>query len=257
MGVNEHLRRRWTVVPLAGSSAARTTDQEFRPTRETDDDDIARFLAAAYEDTIDFDPEADYPRELHTWRTHDGADDSASRLSFRDGQLVGACLIASDLGQPFLYEIAVHPGHRHRGLASAMLTSALSHLASAGREACSAWVTSGNLASERLLEAAGFVPVTPPVGRRHGVLLHRAGSVVAQLDLDETVFAGVAVDDDRAVVWLLGEPSGTPAEVDVNGTTVSIRWVATDDPRLPDLLSSIVPVRGVAALLAVRSAAPE
>lgn len=254
MGVREHLRRRWIVAPLTARSATRNTDGELRATHESHDEDVAELLAIAYVDMIDFDPDADYAHELLTWRTHDGADDSASRIAFIDGQLVGACLIGSELGHPFLYEIAVLPGHRQRGLAADMLTSSLSHLASAGHEACSAYVTAGNVASERLLGAAGFVPVTPPVGERHGVLLYRASSAVSQLELPETVVAGVAVDHERAVAWLIGEHVTTPADVDVNGTSVSIRWMATDDPRLPELLDSIMPVRGVASLLAARSA---
>lgn len=216
------------IAPItAQSTAALPTDRELWPTRASDDDDVARLLALAYEDTIDFDPDADFAHELHTWRTVDGADDLASRIAFSDDQLVGACLIGSEFGHPFLYEIAVLPGHRQRGLAADMLTSSLGHLASADHAACSAWVTAGNVASERLLEAAGFVAVTPPVDQRHGVLLYRAGSAVSQLELPTTVAAGVAVDDERAVAWLIGEHTTTPAAVDVNGTTVSIRWIAT------------------------------
>jgi hypothetical protein len=134
-----------------------------------------------------------------------------------------------------------------------MLTSSLSHLASASHEACSGWVTFGNVASERLLGAAGFVPVTPPTYRRHGRLLYQGGLAVSQLELPATVVAGVAVDGERAVAWLIGEPTTTPSDVDVSGTTVSIQWITTEDPRLPELATSIMPVRGVASLLAARS----
>jgi RimJ/RimL family protein N-acetyltransferase len=240
------------IAPITLEPTPHAVDREFLPTSASHDDHVAQLLAVAYDDTIDFDPDANYARELHTWRTHDGADDLASRIAFSDGQLVGACLIGSELGHPFLYEIAVHPDHRQRGLAADMLTSSLNHLAAAGHEVCAAYVTCGNVASERLLETAGFVPVTPPVDQRHGVLLYRAGSAVSQLDLLATVAAGVAVDDERAVARLIGEHTTTPATVDVNGTTVSIQWIAIDDPRLPELVSSIVPIHGVASLLAAR-----
>jgi hypothetical protein len=105
MGVDEHTRRLWMIAPITAQSTARQTDREFWPTAASTDDDVARLLALAYDDTIDFDPDADYAQELHTWRTRDGADDSASRIAFSDGQLVGACLIGAEFDQPFLYEM--------------------------------------------------------------------------------------------------------------------------------------------------------
>lgn len=249
-------RRRWAIAPLDRPPESVTTEVRVRPTSEADDEQLAAFLDTAYVGTIDFDPETDHRTVLHTWRTIDGADDAASRVVVHEGRIVGACLIGAELGQPFLYDVAVVDGCRRSGLAGAMLASSLDHLADSGHEACAAWVTDGNLASERLLGNAGFVPVTPPVGERAGIGYHRAGTALDRLDVNASIPAGATSDDDGSVLWLVGQRQDTPADVEIAGTTVAIRWVDPDDPTTAALIASMTPLRRIAWFLARRRECP-
>lgn len=113
-------------------------------------------------------------------------------------------------------------------------------------------VTHGNVASERLLADAGFVPVTPPVDDRTGVAYYRAATALDRLDVDTSVPVGVTVAPDGAALWLLGRATDTPSMVDVRGKRIDVRWRDVDDPGAHDIVAEMMPVRHIARLLASR-----
>jgi hypothetical protein len=107
-----------------------------------------------------------------TWRTVDGADDDASAIAMaRDGS-VGVCLIAVELGAPFLYEIAVVPEWRGCGVAALLLGTSLRRLEAEGHDLIAAWVTCGNEPSEKLPGLGWFRPGHAPARphQRHQAL---------------------------------------------------------------------------------------
>src|SRR5207249_141936 len=99
VAVNSLSRRRWTMAPLR--AARQPMAVSMRATTQMDDPAIAALLRVSYVGTIDFDPDTDHVDELKRWRQLDEADDEASVLALSGGELVGASLIARELGTPF------------------------------------------------------------------------------------------------------------------------------------------------------------
>ncbi|MFI5047022.1 MAG: GNAT family N-acetyltransferase [Acidimicrobiia bacterium] len=242
-------RRRWVRAPIGvdGFDEPPTA----RQTSNDDDEAIATLLERAYTPaSIDFDPNHDFRDELRTWRDVEDADDDASRVLEASGEIVAAVLIARELGAPFLYEIAVRPEQRRHGVARALLRNSLGTLAARGEEMIAAWVTNGNVGSERLLASSGWVPVKPRLDRAVALGLYRGAEVVDSLDTDDAVAIALEpVDNRSARVWLVSERGHAPITREVGGVDVAVQWVAPTSSELPEIAATSVPMTGATWLL--------
>lgn len=256
---NEALRRVWMAAPVTGGAVQTPGAVELRCTSPADDAGLAALFDDAYADTIDFDPDHDHVDELGEWRRIDGADDATSTVAVLEGSsdLVGACLIGWELGEPIVYEIAVRSRWKGQGLSRAVLSRSMSLLAESGFVgAARAWVTVGNEESEALLARAGFVAVTPPLDESTAGRMHRGALLARKLEAAEGVVAsGVLLPPDSGPVAVIvgGEPF-EPGALEVHGVTVTTLWVDAADEDAVARLTTATPVTGCAWLLARRAA---
>ncbi|WP_330237898.1 GNAT family N-acetyltransferase [Streptomyces sp. NBC_00525] len=109
---------------------------------------------------------------LRFWRTsaegtsvsddHDGVarliarDAGALLLAERDGALVGTVIAGFDGWRCSLYRLAVHPDHRRRGIATALLDAAERHFAEVGGRRVDAMVLERNERAHHTWGAAGY-----------------------------------------------------------------------------------------------------
>lgn len=246
-------RRRWVLAPVVAEVTNHVSDHDLRTTTPADDALLARLLDDSYRGSIDFEEGADHLRELRTWRTQDGADDDASFIALAEGAPIAASLIATELGAPFLYEVATTPSHRRCGLARAVVTRSLAVLAARETDLVAAWVTFGNVPSERLLGSLGFTPVTPPLQRPVALGLYRAAHAVRLVDASPTAALAVTPNETGPTLWVVehGRPS---TQVEVAGTGVRVEFVAATDPRIEKIANEAVPLRRAEWLLSHRQA---
>lgn len=249
----ERLRRRWVLAPVRVMAPVARADDRLRATTPADDAALAELLAAAYEPGhLDFDPDDDPTEELRTWRTTDDADDAASQVFVVDGEIVGASMIAVDLGAPFVYELVVAPRWQRRSVGRRLLAASLAVLASRNVDQVAAWITIGNDASETLFEHFGFRPATPPHGRALGVGLHWAARALSEIDTSAALATAIeSLAPGRARVWIVGSTPEEDRTVTVRDTAVELCWRSPDDPAVTEVAATAVPLTG-ATYLATR-----
>ncbi|MCD2185533.1 GNAT family N-acetyltransferase [Actinomycetospora soli] len=85
-------------------------------------------------------------------------DPQALLLAEEDGELVGTVVAGWGGWRAHLYRLAVHPGHRRRGIASALLRAAEERLVGLGARRLDAMVLEGNVDGQALWARAGFGP---------------------------------------------------------------------------------------------------
>lgn len=138
-------------------------DAELRPMAKSDIDIVADLMLDAYQGTADYHDEGIEDAILEVQAYLDGerggpplAD--CSRLAFRNGRLISACLCArwDQRGQPIIAYIMTRAAEKRRGLARYLLKVVLSQMRDAGHSGVRAVITEGNVASERLFLGAGF-----------------------------------------------------------------------------------------------------
>lgn len=249
----ERLRRRWVLAPVVVAAPSEVADPRVRSTTPADDAALAELLAAAYRPGhLDFDPDDDPIEELRTWRTTDDADDAASRVFVVDGEVVGASMIAVDLGAPFVYELVVAPRWQRRGVGRRLLAASLEVLASRNVDQVAAWITIGNEASEGLFERFGFRPATPPHGRALGVGLHWAARAVGEIDTSAALATAIeSLAPGRARAWIVGSKPQEDRTVVVRDTAVEVCWRTADDQAVAEIAANALPLTG-ASYLATR-----
>ena len=223
-----------------------------RAPTQLDDPVIAALLKASYVGTIDFVPHANHVEELTRWRDVD-ADHEASAVALSNEEVVGASLIARELHTPFLYEIAVAPPYRRRGIGRALLARSIGVLAHRGEEALSAWVTHGNRASELVLANLGFICVTPPVERSEAIKFYRAAAALRGVDQSGLHAAAASVEDVGPTLWVFRQGDSADVTVNIGDTLVRVVSVRPDDPRVSDIASRSIPIRGAPWLLSRRA----
>ncbi|MBP8533293.1 GNAT family N-acetyltransferase [Streptomyces sp. MK37H] len=79
-------------------------------------------------------------------------------LAERDGELAGTVIAGFDGWRCHLYRLAVHPGHRRRGVATALLAAAEERFAALGGRRGDAMVLNGNELAHHAWSAAGYEP---------------------------------------------------------------------------------------------------
>ncbi|GAA3196229.1 MULTISPECIES: GNAT family N-acetyltransferase [Streptomyces] len=85
-------------------------------------------------------------------------DPEALILGELDGELVGTVVAGFDGWRCHLYRLAVHPDHRRRGIASALLAAAEERFVRLGGRRADAMVLQRNETAHRAWGAAGYAP---------------------------------------------------------------------------------------------------
>ncbi|MFJ8543717.1 GNAT family N-acetyltransferase [Streptomyces sp. NPDC093586] len=85
-------------------------------------------------------------------------DPGALLLAERDGVLVGTVIAGFDGWRCHLYRLAVRPGHRRRGIGSALLDAAEERFARLGGRRADAMVLVRNERAQHAWRAAGYAP---------------------------------------------------------------------------------------------------
>ncbi|MFG1948911.1 GNAT family N-acetyltransferase [Nonomuraea sp. NPDC048826] len=85
-------------------------------------------------------------------------DPEALLLAELDGELVGTLIAGWDGWRAHLYRLAVHPGHRRKGVATALLAAAEERFAKFGAFRIDAMVLDDNTLAHPAWAAAGYAP---------------------------------------------------------------------------------------------------
>ncbi|MCQ8190344.1 GNAT family N-acetyltransferase [Streptomyces rugosispiralis] len=126
-------------------------DLRIRTAAPADLDTVLAFWKEAAEGTSISDDRAGVARLLDR-------DPESLLLAERDGALAGTVIAGFDGWRCHLYRLAVHPGHRRRGVATALLTAAEERFAALGGRRGDAMVLNENEPAHHAWSAAGYEP---------------------------------------------------------------------------------------------------
>ncbi|WP_330236943.1 GNAT family N-acetyltransferase [Streptomyces sp. NBC_00566] len=127
------------------------SDPYIRHATAGDIDAVLRFWGEAAEGTSISDDHAGVARLIER-------DPQALLLAELDGTLVGTIIAGFDGWRCSAYRLAVHPGHRRRGLARALLAAAEDRFAALGGRRVDAMVLVRNETAHHAWRAAGYGP---------------------------------------------------------------------------------------------------
>ncbi|MFF7331517.1 GNAT family N-acetyltransferase [Streptomyces sp. NPDC008150] len=128
-----------------------TTSLSVRAARPEDLDRVLAFWKEAAEGTSISDDRAGIER-LH------GRDPEALLIAERGGELAGTVVAGFDGWRCHLYRLAVHPGHRRQGVATALLAAAEERFVRLGGRRGDAMVLTANETAHHAWRSAGYAP---------------------------------------------------------------------------------------------------
>ncbi|WP_369198310.1 GNAT family N-acetyltransferase [Streptomyces djakartensis] len=124
-------------------------DLRIRAATPDDLDSVLAFWKVAAEGTSISDDRDGVERLL-------ARDPGALLLAETGGDTAGTVIAGFDGWRCHLYRLAVHPGHRRRGVARALLAAAEERFTALGGRRADAMVLTGNESAHRAWEAAGY-----------------------------------------------------------------------------------------------------
>ncbi|MFD8673351.1 GNAT family N-acetyltransferase [Streptomyces seoulensis] len=127
------------------------SDPGIRHAVPADIDAVLAFWAEAAEGTSISDDHAGVARLMER-------DPEALLLAELDGMLVGTVIAGFDGWRCSAYRLAVHPGHRRRGISRALLAAAEARFAALGGRRVDAMVLVRNESAHHAWNAAGYGP---------------------------------------------------------------------------------------------------
>ncbi|MFI6345401.1 GNAT family N-acetyltransferase [Streptomyces sp. NPDC050560] len=125
------------------------SDLRIRPAAASDIASVLRFWREAAEGTSVSDDQEGVAVLI-------GTDPGALLLAEREGLLVGSVIAGFDGWRCSLYRLAVHPGHRRRGVATALLDAAERRFEALGGRRADAMVLEVNERAHRAWGSAGY-----------------------------------------------------------------------------------------------------
>ncbi|MGW4223104.1 GNAT family N-acetyltransferase [Streptomyces bauhiniae] len=127
------------------------SDPSIRHATAADIDAVLAFWVEAAEGTSISDDHAGVARLIER-------DPEALLLAELDGALVGTVIAGFDGWRCSAYRLAVHPGHRRRGISRALLAAAEDRFAALGGRRVDAMVLVRNATAHHAWSAAGYGP---------------------------------------------------------------------------------------------------
>jgi ribosomal protein S18 acetylase RimI-like enzyme len=124
---------------------------------------IRPFRMEEYDDVLSLWEDAGLPCHPHGRDAHSRVrvqiDDPHTRFLVAEigGSLVGTLILTHDTRKGWLNRLAVRPGHRNRGIATALVAEAERHFEAEGIEVIAALIQDTNVDSRRLFSELGYV----------------------------------------------------------------------------------------------------